>query len=129
MPETSKFLYEYAVVRLVPCIEREEFINVGVILLCAGQRFLDTRIHLDPTRLKALKVQADPEELQTYLNSLQAIAKGEADSGPIGQQNLAQRFRWLTAHRSTVLQTSRVHPGFCLDASQTLNSLFEDLVL
>lgn len=122
-------LFEYAVIRVVPRVEREEFINVGVILYCSGLRYLNVHHHLDHEKLRALCSQSNPYELERYLQALTSICAGKAGSGPIGQLPLASRFRWLTATRSSVLQTSKVHPGLCTDAGETLLRLFEQLVL
>jgi len=127
MPE--KHLYEYAVVRLVPRVEREEFLNVGVILYCRPQRFLDMRFELDERRLRAFSEDTDPGELQALLSAFARVCRGEQEGGPIALLDMPSRFRWLTAYRSTVLQTSRVHPGFCRDAREMLECLYRDLVL
>lgn len=125
----EKNLFEYAVIRIVPRVEREEFINVGVILYCAKQKYLNVLFSLDIERLKALNCKLEPEIIQGNLDSITKICKGEQNSGPIGQLDLASRFRWLTATRSTVLQASKVHPGFCVDADETLHKLHQELVL
>jgi hypothetical protein len=125
----EKELFEYAVIRVVPRVEREEFLNVGVILFCAKQAFLDARCQLDEHRLKALCAEnLDVQEIKENLSSFGKIAAGGRDGGPIGQMDMASRFRWLTATRSTVVQTSKVHPGFCADANETLERLFSQLV-
>jgi hypothetical protein len=122
-------LFEYAVIRVVPRVEREEFINVGVILYCPGLKYLNALYELDPKKLSALCTSTDPHELERYLQALTAICAGKAEGGPIGQLPLASRFRWLTATRSSVVQTSKVHPGFCTDPGETLLRLFGQLVL
>ncbi|WP_025761497.1 DUF3037 domain-containing protein [Dyadobacter tibetensis] len=124
----NKYLYEYALIRIVPCVEREEFINVGVVVLCANKNFLQTVISLDESRLACLKLHTDLDQIRSYLNNFNAIAQGKSDSGPIGLLSLAARFRWLTANRSTVIQTSRVHPGLTSDPEKTLQRLFQELV-
>jgi len=125
----QKHLFEYAVIRVVPRVEREEFLNIGVILYCAKQKFLQTRYHLDETRLQAFYTGLDIAELKEHLCSFERICRGDKEAGPIGKLDVASRFRWLTATRSTVLQTSKVHPGFSEDALVTLNRLFDQLVL
>ncbi|ASU35867.1 DUF3037 domain-containing protein [Mucilaginibacter xinganensis] len=125
----QKQLFEYAVIRVVPRVEREEFLNIGVILFCAKQKFLQTKYLLDEARLKACHPGLDLEELKKHLCSFERICHGGKDAGPIGQLDQASRFRWLTATRSTVLQTSKVHPGISEDALATLNRLFEQLVM
>lgn len=126
MPE--KRLFEYAIIRVVPQVEREEFLNVGVIMYCRDQRFLQTRFRLNEARLLAFSEQIDLAELNERLQAFERICTGKADSGPIGRLGIAERFRWLTATRSTVVQTSPVHPGLCDDASETLERLFTQLV-
>ena len=121
-------LFEYAVIRVVPRVEREEFINVGVILLCSKQKFLKARIRLNEERLNALCPDLDRTVLQEHIHSFERICHGGPDSGPIGQLPLAERFRWLTAARSTMVQTSPTHPGLCNQPQQMLNHLFEQLV-
>lgn len=122
-------LYEYAVIRVVPRVEREEFLNAGVVLYCAKQRFLKAVFELDRKRLNAFAEELDAEELEKHLQSFVKICEGTDDSGPIGCLDAASRFRWLTAARSTVIQTSKVHPGFCKDPEETLMRLFRELVL
>lgn len=122
-------LFEYAVIRVVPRVEREEFINVGVILYCAKQKYLNVIFHLDTNRLKALNCKLEQAIIQDNLNAITKICEGKSNSGPIGQLDLASRFRWLTATRSTVVQASKVHPGFCTNAEETLQKLHQELVL
>src|SRR6187399_445337 len=106
MPD--KHLFEYAVIRIVPRVEREEFVNVGVILYCPRPPYLDIRTELNESRMLALAPKSDLEELRAALDSFNRIARGEKSSGPIGKMDSAARFRWLTAIRSTIIQTSRV---------------------
>lgn len=124
----EKYLFEYAVVRLVPQVEREEFINVGVILYCQQRKFLQSKIRLNEERLCAFTPQVDLQELKRYLQAFEEVCKGTPGAGPIGKLDIASRFRWLTAARSTVVQTSKVHCGLCTDATETLNRLFEEMV-
>lgn len=124
----EKHLFEYAVIRLVPRVEREEFFNVGVILYCAKQRFLKTVYKLNLEKLHALCLDVDCNELEKNLQAFVNICDGN-NGGPIAQLDIASRFRWLTATRSTVVQCSKVHPGFCDDASETLIKLYNKLVL
>jgi hypothetical protein len=121
-------LFEYAVIRVVPRVEREEFMNVGVILFCAKQKYLKMVYRLDNDRLKALWKDLDITELENNLMSFKRISAGEKEGGPIAQLDAPSRFRWLTATRSTVVQTSKVHPGFCINGEDTLTKLFEELV-
>jgi hypothetical protein len=121
-------LFEYAVLRVVPHVEREEFINAGIILYCPAQAFLKTIFQLDTTRIHALCDKVDMEELHGYFLSFEKICAGGTTAGPIGKLPIAERFRWLTAARSTVLQTSPVHPGLCQDANEMLIRLYNQLV-
>ena len=125
----DRCLFEYAVIRVVPRVEREEFMNVGVILYCAKQKFLKMMFSIDKDRLSAFSKDLDIAELEENLLSFQRICSGGKDAGPIGELDAASRFRWLTATRSTVVQTSKVHPGFCIDGEDTLTRLYEQLVL
>jgi hypothetical protein len=126
MPDN--LLFEYAVIRVVPHVEREEFINVGVILYCSARKFLQTRFVLNESRLKSLCETIDVEELRSYILSFERICAGGEDAGPIGKLTLPERFRWLTASRSTILQTSPVHPGLCTEPGEMLEKLFEKMV-
>lgn len=125
----GKHLFEYAVVRVVPRVEREEFLNVGVILYCADKRFLETMYLLNPQKLLAIANDLDVEEIEKRLFAFTEVCKGNGSGGPIGKLPLASRFRWLAATRSTILQISPVHPGLCIDPKQTLESLFQRLVV
>jgi|SRR5688572_14094645 hypothetical protein len=122
-------LFEYAVIRVVPRVEREEFLNVGVILYSRQQNFLQALFKPDELKLKTFSDKLDIEEVKEHLLSFERICNGSADSGPIGQLDMASRFRWLTATRSTVVQTSKVHPGFCNNAAEAIQKLFTQLVL
>jgi len=124
----EKDLFEYAVIRVVPRVEREEFLNVGVILYCSKQKFLKAMYHINENRLKACCNDLDLTEVEENLKSLVRIAGGESESGPIGQLDAASRFRWLTATRSTVIQASKVHPGLCFNEDETLEKLFQQYV-
>ena len=122
-------LFEYAIIRIVPRVEREEFLNVGVILYSKQLRFLQTVYTLDEKRLQALFPDIDIAEVKKHLDAFEKISEGNAEGGPIAELDIASRFRWLTAKRSTVLQTSFVHPGFCKDATETLQRLHQQLVI
>lgn len=125
----DRFLYEYAVLRIVPRVEREEFMNVGVVLYCPSRGFLSCTSEIDRDRLSAFARETDLSEVEDYLNAFRQICEGNRQCGsPIAALPAASRFRWLTATRSTVLQTSKVHPGFCTDPEETLNRLFEQQV-
>jgi len=125
----GKQLFEYAVIRVVPRVEREEFLNVGVILFCSSQGFLQTKFELNQERLKAFCEDIDIPELEERLRVFERICAGGKQAGPIGSLPLSGRFRWLTANRSTIIQTSAVHPGLCGDAEETLTRLMTELVL
>ena len=125
----EQYLFEYAVIRIVPRVEREEFLNVGVILFCKRPVYLGVRFHLDEEKIKKLSAETDIDCLRDALNSLQKIAAGDAEGGPIARLDAAGRFRWLTATRSTMLQTSKVHPGLSADPGKMINNVFEKLVL
>lgn len=124
----EKNLFEYAVIRVVPRVEREEFLNVGVIVFCSAQGFLQTRFELNEERLRAFSCPVNKEELYERLRAFERICEGRATGGTIGQLSRAERFRWLTAARSTVVQTSAVHPGLCENAAETLTRLYAQLV-
>lgn len=121
-------LYEYAVIRVMPRVEREEFINVGVIVYCAQQKFLAATFHIDQHKLSVIAPELDLATITENLVSLVNICKGAKNAGPIGLLATPERFRWLTATRSTVIQTSKVHPGFCIDATETMAKLMRTLV-
>lgn len=127
MPDSHAF--DYAVLRLAPHVEREEFINVGVILFCRTLRFLDCRVHLDENRLAALAPGFDGAAAQAQLDLTPLLCAGGPAAGPIGEMEQAERFRWLTSPRSTVLQVSPVHPGICVDPEAALEDLFRRLVV
>jgi hypothetical protein len=122
-------LFEYAVIRVVPRVEREEFLNIGVILYCKQKRFLQTIYTLNEPKLLMLCEKLDMDILKSYLCSFDQICKGAKNGGPIAQLDMPSRFRWLTATRSSILQCSKVHPGFCIDPLETLTRLHAQLVL
>lgn len=115
--------YDYAVLRIVPHVEREEFVNVGVILSCPARQFLGTRVHIDGPRLKAFAPTLDEDVVRSHLAAFEAVCRGGPDAGPIGALPARQRFYWLVAPRSTVIQTSPVHTGWCHDPEDTLERL------
>ena len=125
----NRTLFEYAVIRVMPRVEREEFLNIGIILYCAKQKYLKMLYILDEHRLQAFADYLDMDELKEHLCSFERICSGDVHGGPIAKLDMPSRFRWLTATRSTVLQTSKVHPGLCVDAEETTNRLFSQLVL
>lgn len=127
MPEHSS--YDYALVRVMPYVERGECINVGVLLFCRTQNFLGTLTCLDAPRLLALAPDLDLETVQRQLDLLHLICKGVAETGRIGQMSLSERFHWLVSPRSTIIQTSAVHSGLGHDPEEVLSHLFQTLVL
>ena len=120
--------FDYAIVRVVPRVERGEFVNAGVILFSRTGRFLDARIGLDETRLAALAPSIDREVVQSYLDAIPRICAGGDEAGPIGLLSQSERFHWLVAPRSTIIQTSPVHSGVHHDLPAALANLFERLV-
>jgi hypothetical protein len=125
----EKHLFEYTVIRIVPCVEKEEFINTGIILYCASNKFLQVIYKLNETKLKAFSTAINLSELEQRLNAFTHIAKGEKEGGTIAALPLSSRFRWLASTKSTVIQTSAVHPGLCIDPYETMMKLFEQMVL
>lgn len=122
-------LYEYAILRVVPRVEREEFVNVGVILCDHKSDFLGVKIHLCKKKIIALDAEADLEMIQENLKSFEKICLGKDNGGQIAKLDLVSRFRWLTAVRSSVIQTSRPHPGLSKNLSKTLHQLFDEYVM
>lgn len=120
--------FEYAVIRIVPHVEREEFFNSGIVLYCAGQKFLDTIVHLNEDLVRVFCNELDIDLLRKHIEAFELVCKGGDAAGLMGQLPIAERFRWLTAPRSTILQTSRPHPGLCDDAGETLERLYRQLV-
>ncbi|GCE11127.1 DUF3037 domain-containing protein [Tengunoibacter tsumagoiensis] len=126
MPATS---YDYAIVRVVPRVERGECINIGVLLFCRTRRFLGMRVHLDMKRLQALAPDLELTLFQQQVAHLECVCQGNADSGPIGQLSQSERFHWLVSPRSTIVQCSPVHSGLCTDPEAALDNLLKKLVL
>ena len=124
----EKFTFEYAIIRVVPRVEREEFLNVGVIVFCKRPAFLEMKYLLDEKRILALYPKIDLDDVRQHLHAFEKISKGNKEAGPIALLDHAARFRWLTAKRSTVVQTSAVHPGICNDTEKTVEKLLEQLV-
>ncbi len=120
--------FDYAVVRVVPRVEREEFINAGVILYCLSRGFLGARVELDEARLKALAPEADVALVRSHLESIPRICAGGRGAGPIGRLSQKERFHWLVAPRSTLLQTGPVHSGLCEEPTAALEHLMQRMV-
>lgn len=120
--------FQYATVRVVPDIARGEFVNVGVILLCRTKRYLGARVRLDERRLAAIAPDLDPATVHPHLEAIVRIAAGDPDAGPIARLTLAERFHWLVAPSSTIIQPSETHTGLCADPETELEHLVERLV-
>jgi hypothetical protein len=127
-PDEAKVQFQYAVVRVVPRVERGESLNAGVVVLSRPRRFLGARVSLDEARLRAIAPDADPATILPHLEVIERIAAGDPAAGPIAQLSIAERFHWLTAPGSTVVQPSEVHTGLCEDPEAELDRLFERLV-
>jgi hypothetical protein len=121
--------FDYAVIRIVPFVEREEFFNAGVILFCPQQKFLDGRIHLDRKKLEALAPTLQADEVQQRLDAVLKICAGDLTAGPIARISQRARFHWLVSPRSTLVQMSPVHSGICHEPEPVLNRLFREQVL
>lgn len=120
-------LYEYAVVRFVPRVERDEFVNVGLVMMCKRRRWIKAKIHLDPALMAVFAPEWDLRLLRSQLESFEAVASGNSDS-PMASAEVHERFRWLTAVRSACVATGRPHPGHTPDLDATFNRLFSELV-
>lgn len=127
MPESSS--YDYAIIRVVPHVERGECINVGVILFCRTLGFLDARIYVDEARLLALAPDLDVPEVRRQLDAISLVCAGRSEAGSIGQLSQSERFHWLVSPRSTIIQTSPVHCGLSCNPAVTLQHLLRTLVL
>lgn len=125
----GKHFYEYAVIRLVPRVEREEFLNVGIILFSKGSKYLNCKCHINTEKLNLFSSELEVEEIEKNLNAFTKICSGSKNGGSISEWEIPDRFRWLTAQRSSSIQTSRPHNGFSDDLDATLERLFEELVL
>ncbi len=125
----GKHFYEYAIIRLIPKVEREEFINIGVILFCKNARYLKCKFHLDMEKVSIFCNEIDEEEIQKNIAAFQKICAGNHDGGPVAKWETADRFRWLTAQRSASMQTSRPHNGFSDNLDETLEKIFKEQVI
>ena len=125
----EQHLYEYAVIRVLPKVEREEFLNIGIIMFCKKAKYIKMKYQIDANKLQLFASEMDFETLNTYLQAFEKITNASKNGGPIAQFDMPSRFRWLTAVRSSVLQTSRPHPGLCSDLDSTLERLFQELVV
>lgn len=125
----GKHLYEYAVIRFVPRVEREEFINVGIILFSKRAKYIKARYQVDERKIRLFSSELDMDSLYASLKVFDHICSGVKGAGPIAAMDIPERFRWLTAVRSSSIQTSRPHPGFSDDLDTTFEKLFSELVL
>ena len=121
--------FQYAVLRVVPRVEREEFVNVGVIVFCRTRGFLQARVALDPRRVQTLAGDVDMDALAEHLDARVRIAAGDPEAGPIAELPQSERFHWLVAPSSTIIQTSSVHSGLCEEPDTVLDRLFGELVV
>jgi hypothetical protein len=128
VPEPPPNTFQYSIVRLLPRVERGESVNVGVILLCRSQRYLGARIALDERRLAALAPDLDPATVRPHLDAIERIAAGDPAAGPIAGLGQPERFHWLVAPSSTMIQPSEVHTGLCDDPAAELDHLMATLV-
>lgn len=125
----EQHLYEYAIIRVLPVVEREEFLNVGIILFCKKAKFIKVLYAINEEKLRCFSKELDIDQVKSNLESFEKIALGTKNCGPIANMEIPERFRWLTAVRSSAIQTSRPHPGMSPDLEQTIKRLFEELVL
>ena len=124
----GKHLFEYAIIRVLPKVEREEFINIGIILFSKRSKYIHMIYKLDVDRLKSFSTELDMDSLKDTLVSFEKICHGHEDGGIIAQMDFHERFRWLTAVRSSCIQTSRPHPGFTDNLEEEVEKLFHKLV-
>lgn len=129
MNPEEMMLYEYAVIRYMPRIERGEFVNVGLIMMCKRRKWLQTSIHLPMERIRLMKPQHDEKMLMHQLSQFSTIGSGDKSGGEIAELPTEERFRWLTAVRSACIRTSDVHSGLTHDLDQTFRQLLDELVL
>ncbi len=121
--------YDYAILRIVPSVEREEFVNAGVVLHCPQRAYLDCRVHVDEARLRAQWPALDPDVVRQHLEAFPRISAGDSAAGPIARLSRRERFQWLVAPRSTIIQVSAVHGGVCESPQAALDEIFRRLVL
>jgi Protein of unknown function (DUF3037) len=127
-PEPTRHPFAYAIVRVVPRVERGESMNAGIVLLCRPKRFLGARVALDEARLRALDPACDADEVRRHLATIERIAAGDPAGGPIASLTQAERYHWLVAPSSTIIQPSEAHTGLTADPAATLDHLFATLV-
>lgn len=125
----DRHLYEYAVIRVVPRVERDEFVNIGLILFCKYQKYLRVQIHVNEQKVNCLAPEFEIEQLHQNLKALDIVCQKPKFTGRLDDMDLGEKFRFITAVKSSVLQTSRPHPGYAADLDQTFDRLFKELVL
>jgi hypothetical protein len=125
----NKHTYEFAIIRVVPKVEREEFMNVGVLVFCKGQKYLGIKYLVNEKKLTAFADDLDVNLINRYLKAWELICQGGAAAGPIGELEVSDRFRWLAASKSTIIQCSKTHPGLCANPKIVLEDTFERYVL
>ena len=128
MPDEPRNAYQYAIIRVVPHVERGEAINVGIVLLCRSLGFIGARTALDERRLRAIAPDADVASIQRHLEAIDRVASGDPRGGPIARLSIAERFHWLVSPASTIIQPSEVHTGLTDDPAEDLERLFGALV-
>ena len=128
-PDTTRSPFAYAIVRVVPHVERGERLNAGIVLLCRPRRYLGAEMRLDEARLRSLDPDCDIDEVRAHLDLIRRIAAGDSDAGPLAALSQAERFHWLVAPSSTVIQPSTVHAGLTDDPAATLEHLVRTLVV
>jgi hypothetical protein len=121
--------FDYTVIRVVPRVERQEFINAGVVVFCLEKRYLAGRVHLDEQRLKALWPEVDTEVVRAHLDAIPLICAGDDGAGPIAKLSQRERFHWLSSPRSTIIQPSPVHTGVCDNTGDLLDRLANQFLL
>jgi hypothetical protein len=127
-PDATEHPFQYAIIRVVPRVERGECLNAGVVLLCRPKRFLASRVELDTDKLRVLAPNVDPATIKEHLDAIVQVAAGDPAAGPIAHLGQGERFHWLVAPSSTVIQPSEVHTGLCDDPASELSHLFDRLV-
>lgn len=125
----NRVTYEYAVIRLVPKVEREEFMNIGVILFSKRKKYLGIKYKIDKEKINSFSEDVDVQMINKYLEAWELICDGNPNGGFIGTLEQALRFRWLVASRSTIIQSSQTHPGLCHDPEKVLEDIFNRYVL
>ena len=128
MPDESRSPYQYAIVRIVPRVERGEFLNAGIVLLCRSRAYIGAATHLDPARLAALCPDVDLSMVGAHLTAIERIARGDPTAGPIARLSIAERFHWLVSPASTIIQPSPVHAGLTEDPAAELERLLDAFV-